>query len=175
LTVPSPRLTLPDNLSGSWADSSTPSESPKVLFWSNVTADKLSLPNQENLVAVKDKKYLIESIVNGKVKGTYVCTEKFLPSIQKYSSLSQSATLASRNLSRRIIVVSGTDDEMKQAITGTLTKLSLVPLVICEEPSQGKKIVENFSRDYDDVAFAVVLLSPDDFAYVKMKLPQNAS
>ena len=56
---------------------------------------------------------------------------------------------------------------MKQALTGALTKLSLIPLVMCEEPSQGKKIVENFSRDYADVGFAVVLLSPDDFAYAK--------
>ena len=56
---------------------------------------------------------------------------------------------------------------MKQAVTGALTKLSLIPVVMCEEPSQGKKIVENFSRDYADVAFAVVLLSPDDFAYAK--------
>ena len=136
-----------------------------VLFWSHATADKLLLPNQENLIAAKDKKYLIESIVKGKVKGAYVCTEKFLPITPKNRSLSQSATSASGNLSRRIIVVSGADREMKQALTGALTKLSLMPLVMCEEPNQGKKIVENFSRDYADVGFAVVLLSPDDFAY----------
>ncbi len=136
-----------------------------VLFWSNVTADKLALPNQEKLVAAKDKKYLIESIVKGKVKGAYVCTEKFLPSTEKNTSPSKSATSASGNLGRRIIVVSGADDEMKRAIAGALTQLSLTPVVICEEPSQGKKIVENFSRDYADVGFAMVLLSPDDFAY----------
>jgi predicted nucleotide-binding protein len=56
---------------------------------------------------------------------------------------------------------------MKQAVTGALTKLSFIPLVMCEEPSQGKKIVENFSRDYADVGFAIVLLSADDFAYAK--------
>ena len=138
-----------------------------VLFWSHTTADKLALPNQENLVAAKDKKYLIESIVKGKVKGAYVCTEKFLPSAEKNTFSNQSATSTSGNLSRRIIVVSGADSEMKQALTGALTKLSLIPLVMCEEPSQGKKIVENFSRDYADVGFAVVLLSPDDFAYAK--------
>ena len=49
-----------------------------VLFWSYESADKLSLPNQENLVAAKDKKYLIESIEKGKVKGAYLCTEKYL-------------------------------------------------------------------------------------------------
>jgi predicted nucleotide-binding protein len=138
-----------------------------VLFWSNVTADKLLLPNQENLVAAKDKKYLIESIVKGRVKGAYVCTEKFLPPTERNTSPNQSATSASGGLSRRIIVVSGTDDQMKQALTGALTKLSLMPLVICEQPSHGKKIVEYFSRDYADVAFAVVLLSPDDFGYAK--------
>jgi len=138
-----------------------------VLFWSHTTADKLSLPNQENLVAAKDKKYLIQSIVKGKVKGAYICTEKFLPSTEKNTSPRQTSTSASGNLGLRIIVVSGADREMKQSVTGALTKLSLIPLVMWEEPSQGKKIVENFSRDYADVAFAVVLLSPDDFAYAK--------
>ncbi len=138
-----------------------------VLFWSHVTADKLVLPNHENLVSAKDKKYLIESIVKGKVKGVYLCTEKFLPSTENKPSPNQSTTSASGNLSRRIIVVSGTDEEMNQALNEALTKLSLIPLVLCEEPSQGKKIVENFSRDYADVAFAVVLLSPDDFGYAK--------
>ncbi len=138
-----------------------------VLFWSHVTADKLVLPNHENLVSNKDKKYLIESIIKGKVKGAYLCTEKFLPSTENRSSPSQTKTSTSENLSRRIIVVSGSDQEMNQAINEALTKLSLIPLVLCEEPSQGKKIVENFNTDYADVAFAVVLLSPDDFGHAK--------
>jgi predicted nucleotide-binding protein len=136
-------------------------------FWSYKTADKLALPNQENLLVAKNKKYLIECIVKGKVKGAYVCTEKFLPSTEKNTSPNPSATSASGNLSRRIIVVSSADSEMKRSLTGALTRLSLIPLVMCEEPGQGKKIVENFSRDYADVSFAVVLLSPDDFAYAK--------
>jgi hypothetical protein len=40
-----------------------------VIFWSYQTADKLTLPNQENLVAAKDKKCVIENILKGKVKG----------------------------------------------------------------------------------------------------------
>jgi len=138
-----------------------------VLFWSHVTADKIMLPNHENLVSAKDKKYLIENIIKGKVKDAYLCTEKFIHPTKNNSSPSRSSTSALQNLSRRIIVVSGTDEEMNQAINGALTKLSLIPLALCEEPSQGKKIVENFIRDYSDVAFAVVLLSPDDFGYAK--------
>ena len=139
-----------------------------VIFWSYETADKLTLPNQENLVAAKDKKYLLESILKGKVKGAYLCTEKFLSSTEKTLAPFQSTRSASDR--RRIFVVCGTDDEMKHAITNTLTKLWLVPVVMCEEPSQGRKIVERFA-DYKDVGFAVVLLSPDDFAYAKEDSP----
>ena len=140
-----------------------------VIFWSYLTADKLTLPNQENLVVAKDKKYLIENILKGKVKGAYLCSEKFLPSAEKAMASAQQATSASV-ARRRVFVVCGTDSEMKQAITNALTKLKLVPVVMCEEPSQGKKIVERFA-DYEDIGFAVVLLSPDDSVYVKDESP----
>jgi predicted nucleotide-binding protein len=140
-----------------------------VIFWSYQTADKLTLSNQENLVAAKDKKYLIENILNGKVKGAYLCTEKFLSPIEKNVALNQLA-ISGSDVRRRVFVVCGTDSEMKQAFTNALTKLRLVPVVICEEPKQGRKIVERF-QEYIDVGFAVVLLSPDDLVYVKDEPP----
>ena len=140
-----------------------------IIFWSYQTADKLILPNQENLVAVKDKKYLLENILKGKVTGAYLCTEKFLPPTIKSITPSQSVKSTS-DTRRRILVVCGKDDEMKQAITNALTKLWLVPVVMCEEPSQGRKIVERF-QDYSDVSFAVVLLSPDESVFVKDEPP----
>ena len=140
-----------------------------VIFWSYQTADKLTLPNQENLVSAKDKKYLIENILKGKVKGAYLCTEKFLTSAEKTIAPTQQA-ISGSNVRRRVFVVCGTDGEMKQAVTNALTKLRLVPVVMCEEPNQGRKIVEHF-QDYADVGFAVVLLSPDDFAYSKDESP----
>jgi predicted nucleotide-binding protein len=140
-----------------------------AIFWSYETADKLTLPNKENLVAAKDKKYLIENITKGKVKGAYICTEKFLSPTQKTPSATQAAK-SSSDVRRRVLVVCGTDDEMKQAITGALTKLWLVPVVLCEEPGQGRKIVERF-KDYADVGFAIVLLSPDDYGYDKAESP----
>jgi predicted nucleotide-binding protein len=140
-----------------------------VIFWSYQTADKLTLPNQENLVAAKDKKYVLENILKGKVKGAYLCTEKFLSPTEKTEVPIQQAKSGS-DIRRRVFVVCGTDGEMKQAVTNALTKLWLVPVVMCEEPSQGKKIVERF-QDYADVGFAVVLLSPDDSVYVKDQPP----
>jgi predicted nucleotide-binding protein len=98
---------------------------------------------------------------------TYALKNSY-PQPKKLLAPFQSAKSASDR--RRIFVVCGTDDEMKQAITNALTKLWLVPVVMCEEPSQGRKIVERFA-EYKDVGFAVVLLSPDDFAYAKEDSP----
>ncbi|XHH07940.1 MAG: TIR domain-containing protein [Candidatus Bathyarchaeia archaeon] len=131
-----------------------------VVFWSYETADKLKLPNGENLVVAKDKKCLIDCIEKSKVKGAYVCTEKFLP--QTNTMPNQFAGI----VSRRVFVVSGGDGEMQQAVTKALTKLGLAPIVSCEDPGHCRKIVEQ-AVDYDDVNFAVVLLSPDDYAYAK--------
>jgi predicted nucleotide-binding protein len=140
-----------------------------VIFWSYQTADQLHLPNRESLVAAKDKKYLIDNVLKGKVVGTYVCTEEFVAVTQKNTApttQAQQAVSTPSGVPRRVIVVSGTDESMKQTITGALRKLGLAAVVMSEEPRQGKKIVERFA-DYADVGFAVVLLSPDVYVYPK--------
>lgn len=144
-----------------------------VIFWSYETADKLVLPNQETIATCKDKKFVMDSISKGKVKGAYLYTEKFLltPTDKKAvaSGLSATSNLPV-NMRRRIFVAHGSDDEMKQATIGALGKLGLAPVLMREQTSQGRKIVEAFA-DYADVSFAVVLLSPDDFAYAKDNAP----
>ncbi len=131
-----------------------------IIFWSYEAADKLKLPSGENLVVTKDKKGLIDSIQKGKLKGAYICTEKFL------TQTKDAPTQSSGNVNRRVFVISGSDEEMKKAVTKALTKLWLTPIVLCEEPGHGKKIVDQ-SADYADVNFVVVLLSPDEYAYAK--------
>jgi predicted nucleotide-binding protein len=136
-----------------------------VLFWSYEPADKLKLPNGENLVVTKDKKFLIDCIQKSKVKGAYICTEKFLT--QKNNNTTNQS---SDNTHRRVFVISGSDEEMKKAVTKALTKLLLVPIILCEDPVHCRKIIEQ-SKDYVDVNFAVALLSPDDYAYAKTYEP----
>ena len=66
--------------------------------------------------------------------------------------------------SNKVFVVHGHDEEMKQAAARTLTTLGLDPVILHEQPNQGRTIIEKF-EDSSDVGFAVVLLSPDDMAY----------
>ena len=60
-----------------------------------------------------------------------------------------------------VFVVHGTDDGAKETVARFLTKLGLEPVVLHEQPNQGRTIIEKF-EEYAQVAFAVVLLTPDD-------------
>lgn len=66
--------------------------------------------------------------------------------------------------SRKVFIVHGHDEEMKQVVARTLTSLELDPVILHEQSNQGRAIIEKF-EDYSNVPFAVVLLSPDDMGY----------
>lgn len=63
--------------------------------------------------------------------------------------------------SRRVFVVHGHDEGMKASVARFLEKLDLHPIILHEQPNGGKTIIEKFESNAD-VAFAVVLMSPDD-------------
>ncbi len=63
---------------------------------------------------------------------------------------------------RRIFVVHGHDGEAKETLARFLEKLGLAPVILHEQPNQGRTIIEKFEVSSSDVAFAVVLLTPDD-------------
>jgi len=138
-----------------------------IIFWSYETADKLFLPNKETIASCKDKKFVIDYISKGKVKGAYLYTEKFLvPNDNKEAANHFSSTLASEDIRRRVFVIHGSDEDMKGETISVLGKLGLAPVIMREQPIQGRKIVEKFA-DYADISFAIVLLSPDNFTYPK--------
>jgi hypothetical protein len=64
--------------------------------------------------------------------------------------------------SRRVFVVHGHDDAAKHAVARFLQKLSLEPVVLAEQASQGRTIIEKFEAHASEAAFAIVLLTPDD-------------
>lgn len=63
---------------------------------------------------------------------------------------------------RRVFVVHGRDEAAKETVARFLAKLDLEPIVLHEQPNQGRTIIEKF-EGHADVDFAVVLLTPDDF------------
>jgi predicted nucleotide-binding protein len=64
--------------------------------------------------------------------------------------------------SRRIFVVHGHDGEVKETVARFLEKLDLEAVILHEQPNQGRTLIEKFEVSSSDIAFAVILLTPDD-------------
>jgi predicted nucleotide-binding protein len=63
--------------------------------------------------------------------------------------------------SRKVFVVHGHDEGLREAAARLLSRLDLNPIILQEQPVQGRTIIESIAA-HSDVAFAVVLLTPDD-------------
>jgi len=72
---------------------------------------------------------------------------------------------------RRVFLVHGHDEGAKQTVARFLEHLDLQPIILHEQPSEGKTIIEKFEKNAD-VEFAVVLLTPDDLCSLKSH-PKN--
>jgi len=63
---------------------------------------------------------------------------------------------------RKVFVVHGHDCEAKESAARFLESLSLEAIILHEQASEGRTLIEKFEMYSEDVAFAVVLLTPDD-------------
>jgi hypothetical protein len=66
--------------------------------------------------------------------------------------------------SRRVFLVHGHDEGTKETIARYLGKLELEPIILHDQPNRGRTVIEKF-EDHSDVAFAVVLFTPDDIGH----------
>ena len=73
---------------------------------------------------------------------------------------------------RKVFVVHGHDGEAKETVARFLEKLELEPIILHEQPSQGRTVIEKFETSSSDVAFAVVLLTPDDLGCAASASPE---
>ncbi len=69
-------------------------------------------------------------------------------------------------ISRNIFIVHGLDDGMKQTVARFIEKLKLNPIILHEQPNEGRTLIEKF-ENYSKVGFAVIILTPDDVGCVK--------
>jgi predicted nucleotide-binding protein len=70
-----------------------------------------------------------------------------------------------------VFIVHGHDDHTREATARFISKLGLEPIILHERANQGKTIIEKLEANAD-VAFAVVLLTPDDEGHAVGK-PDN--
>ena len=85
-----------------------------------------------------------------------------LPTGEKKSAKKHNPEL---NNQKKIFIVHGRDIEMKEAVARVIEKLECEAIILHEQPNEGRTVIEKFT-DCSDVSFAVVLLSPDNMAYI---------
>ena len=63
---------------------------------------------------------------------------------------------------KKIFVVHGNNETVKQTVARTLVNIGLNPIILAELPDKGRTVIEKFENEGNDVGFAVVLLTADD-------------
>ncbi len=72
--------------------------------------------------------------------------------------------------SRKVFIVHGHDNALKQEVARLLERLKLEPIILHEMPNRGRLIFEKLEQHAAEVAFAVVLLTDDDLGEAKDKI-----
>jgi predicted nucleotide-binding protein len=121
----------------------------KFIYVSKSPAEEL----QEFVEDVKNKVNNLRQLV---AKLSLIKTEINEPVISKESGV----------VGSKVFIVHGHNNEIKVTVARTIEKLGLEAIILHEQANSGKTIIEKF-EEYADVAFAVILLTDDDFGKSK--------
>lgn len=69
-----------------------------------------------------------------------------------------------RTFSRRIFIIHGHDAGLKNEMARFLEKLQFQPVILNEQPDQGRPLLTKLRAELADIGFAFALLTPDDVA-----------
>ena len=84
--------------------------------------------------------------------------EEYWEEDDKSSDISDTSVRNPADLNK-VFVVHGHDEAARETVARFLERLELAPVILHEQPNEGRTIIEKI-EDNADVAFAVVLLTP---------------
>jgi len=70
-------------------------------------------------------------------------------------------------MTNKIFIVHGHNEAVKEKVARFLEHLKLEPIILHEQPDKGQTIIEKFENNSNDVSFAIILLTADDFGKAK--------
>jgi len=119
-----------------------------ALFSPSTEQDKL----EAFLAGLKSAQSMLESMINE--------IHEYWPDDEE-SPMHATKPRTTTAKSNRVFIVHGHDRTAKVKVERHLKRLGLDPVVLHDQPNEGRTIIEKFEA-HADVAFAVVLLTPDD-------------
>lgn len=87
--------------------------------------------------------------------------EEYWPDEEIESAPIEIESASEQTASTGVFVVHGRDEGTRNTVVLFLERQDLEPIVLMEQPNEGRTIIEKF-EDYADVGFAVILCTPDD-------------
>lgn len=83
----------------------------------------------------------------------------------------QSSTTPCQFNQNKVFIVHGHDGGTKETVARFISQLGLEPVILHEQPSHGRTIIEKFEA-HSDVGYAIALITPDDIGS-SIKEPKN--
>jgi predicted nucleotide-binding protein len=109
-----------------------------------------------------------DGVFRGFLSDQLVCLRSYIGELetelefsQPMPEANQSGAVSKSPISRKVFIVHGHNDAIRESCARFLERLDLRPIILHEQPNAGRTIIEKF-QDYADVGFAVVLLTADD-------------
>lgn len=96
-----------------------------------------------------------------------------VPYDSSYKTVEKAKTTEIKVHSKKIFVVHGHNELMKQSVARVVSKLKLEPIILHEQADGGKTIIEKFESNAEHIGYAVILLSADDLAVSKAFLQSD--
>jgi predicted nucleotide-binding protein len=158
----------------------------KSLKTADMKIKKIFGENSDYRAILEKLRFSPRYITNFTEEGSYVRSfssgkRKFLDLVQVMledveltESIEGSSTIQNENvISDNIFIVHGHNNEMKESTARFIEKIGLKAIILHEQASNGRTIIEKFT-DHSNVSFAIVLLSADDLAFKRDDKPENS-
>lgn len=150
-----------------------PSEVDTILiFRSDEWAGKrLILPNGKSAMDEKDVDYTLKCLQEGRVKGTFLCTEDFITSAPKEETIKTVVKQVGER--ERVFIAHGRDKKQALLLQKYLTKKLKINAEMFEdfkEESGSNTIIEQLEYIKDNVGYAFVVVTPDDLGCLREEI-----
>ena len=133
----------------------------KVLARGSAGIEMLEAAEAQRIIGNGDDKFhAAESYYSGALDAALAVFDK-----DTFGEMRREETTAPGNLSNEVFVVHGHDAKLKNELEIFLAEIGLEPVVLHRQPDEGQTIIEKFEK-HSDVGFALVLLTPDEVAYL---------
>lgn len=143
------------------------------------TRDKAA-PNEKYFVRIDGRFALIkEEIISQELRPPLIPPKPTVGDVTSRSSAKHVARnhmplpVAVTPTQDRVFIVHGRDDSARNATALFIRRLGFEEITLDEKPSAGKTIIEKFEKFAAGVAFAIVLLTPDDVGGLSGRLDQQ--